>query len=524
MLLSNPFLARASARLYSKSHGNMRFLTSSSLPTLEAANDKGSRNKPKESSSSSSIDGKKSQDSKVKSTAAGRRKEDPKEAQASSSTPGKNTNNNPVVRTAPRDLPTRHSRHNKPPVAPTDSLNVECQKIMDAPPGTLFVYNSKNLHQDKVTEYEQGLMECHVLQQKVEYLLRGYSSMIPGSLVHSQSSHYHQEQTTKPTSSYDEVILKMIQLVERLDLEGKAYVELRSKYRSQLAHVSSHSSQQHSSSQSSQTPFETNHQDDIQQPSQGHDNDNLQSNQNKEVEDDDDETEFIIDETTDNHAWRMNALILHYGAPPGPTNAMYDLILDAIAVSVGSSNNALAMLEHSRNLYNQSLQRYELDAKAGTDALNPESCPTAATFNAVIRGAAKAAVLRAHNDEQVRDYAMENAFFAFNAMYHHPIVHRNAATYRYMLEMMEAVFPVGAMRGNIAAAMWEQAVQDKVVDLSLFEVMKRFANASSHGEMFDVWWKKVEGKFVKDVNGHGFPLVWGRNKNIRRYDRKSDTY
>ena len=42
------------------------------------------------------------------------------------------------VLTAPRELPTRHSRHQKPSVAPVESLETECQKLINAPPGTLF--------------------------------------------------------------------------------------------------------------------------------------------------------------------------------------------------------------------------------------------------------------------------------------------------------------------------------------------------------------------------------------------------
>lgn len=368
-------------------------------------------------------------------------------------------------------------------------------------------------------EYEQGLAECHIVQQKVEYLLRGYSSMIPGSLVNdlNNESNIMASSDSDSDQSYDDVIFKMIQLVERMELEGQAYVELRSKYRSQLARVSS-SSDHHDHSgnvmnQRKDMPADSSIDgEDLKQQN------NINAENKDFLQDEEEEAESIVDESTDNDAWRMNALISHYGAPPGPTNHMYDLVLDAIAVSIPSSSHPLTMLQHSRSLHKKSLSRYEMDVKEGLDHLNPSSCPTPATFNAVIR----ASVIRT-SDDQVRDYAMENAFFAFDAMYHHPVVHRNTATYRYMLEMMKALFPVGAMRGNISAAMWEQAVQDKVIDLSLFEAMKKISS-QSHGDLFDEWWKKVEGRFVKDVNGHGFPLIWGKNKNLRRYDRKSEVY
>jgi hypothetical protein len=381
-------------------------------------------------------------------------------------------------------------------------------------------YNSKNLQYNKVEEYEQGLAECHIVQQKVEYLLRGYSSMIPGSLVNdlNNDSNIMASSDSDSDKNYDDVIFKMIQLVERMELEGQAYVELRSKYRSQLARVSSSSDHHDHTGNVMNQRKEDMPADSIIDGEDLKQQNNINAENKDILQDDEEEAESIVDESTDNDAWRMNALISHYGAPPGPTNHMYDLVLDAIAVSTPSSSHPLTMLQHARSLHKKSLSRYEMDVKEGLDHLNPSSCPTPATFNAVIR----ASIIRT-SDDQVRDYAMENAFFAFDAMYHHPVVHRNTATYRYMLEMMKALFPVGAMRGNISAAIWEQAVQDKVIDLSLFEAMKKISS-QSHGDLFDEWWKKVEARFVKDVNGHGFPLIWGKNKNLRRYDRKSEVY
>jgi len=344
-------------------------------------------------------------------------------------------------------------------------------------------------------EYEQALSECHSLQQKIEYLLRGYSAQLPGSLVNLTLA--------SPSSSSNdmnsiEIIHKMMQLLTRIEMEGKAYVELRSKYRSQLAHISDP-------------------------------NDASSANTNSNVN-----IDTNVDETTNNnnHAWKMTSLVTNFGAPPGPTNAMYDLILDAIAVSVSISSssssssepnaNAIELLETLKEVHQKSLHRYELDVKAGVEMMNPSSCPTPVTFNAVIRAAGNAAAGNP-DKEQVRDYAMENAFFAFDAMYHHPVVHRNSSTYRYMLDMIGAVFPVGEVRGNIAAVMWEKAVQDKVVDVPLFEAMKK-VGSEEHGELFDGWWKSTEAKFVEGVNGNGFPIVWGKNKKLRRFDRKMDSY
>jgi hypothetical protein len=29
---------------------------------------------------------------------------------------------------------------------------------------------------------------------------------------------------------------------------------------------------------------------------------------------------------------------------------------------------------------------------------------------------------------------------------------------------------------------------------------------------------------VEAVNGNGFPIIWGKNKKLRRFDRKMDGY
>ena len=332
-------------------------------------------------------------------------------------------------------------------------------------------------------EYEQALNECHALQQKVEYLLRGYSALLPGSMVDIASDSEEKTSTSGNSDGADEIIGKMMKLLDRMEQEGKTYVELRSKFRSQLARVS----------------------------------DNANSNANADSNED---AEVPIDENTSINAWKMNSLIANFGAPPGPTSTMYDLILDAIAVTVTtpSSKTPLSLLQTSRELHAKAAERYELDAKAGTEGLNPSSCPTPATFNAVIR----AATIRTE-DEEIRDTAIENGFYAFNTIYHHSVVHRNSSTYKYILDMIGAHFPPGEMRGNIVAGIWEKAVQDKVVDLTVFEAMRKVGSAQ-HGELFDGWWKSVQGQFEKDGNGHGFPIVWGKNKKLRRFDKRFDTY
>ena len=90
--------------------------------------------------------------------------------------------------------------------------------------------------------------------------------------------------------------------------------------------------------------------------------------------------------------------------------------------------------------------------------------------------------------------------------------------------MIRTHFPPGEMRGNIVAGIWEKAVQDKVIDLAVIDAM-RGISSDAHGELFDKWWKSVEEQFDANVkNGHGFPIVWGKYKKLRRFDKRFQTY
>jgi hypothetical protein len=116
MIFNNP--TRASVSLISKRfYPHLRTLSSSATTTSTKANQA-----PPNTSKAPRKD---DSDNKGKSKAS----RPPQEA----------ANSKPsTVLTAPRELPTRHSRHSKPAVPPKDILSEEHQRLLDAPPGTLF--------------------------------------------------------------------------------------------------------------------------------------------------------------------------------------------------------------------------------------------------------------------------------------------------------------------------------------------------------------------------------------------------
>lgn len=350
-------------------------------------------------------------------------------------------------------------------------------------------FNPQNLHQSKIEEYEYALSETFSLSQHAEYLLRGYSSLIsPHSIVHLQAKSSLPFTPPQQNTHKDEpmsIINKMVKLMERMEQEGNAYVELRSKFRAQLVRATAASSEGQDGS-SSNNP------------------------------------------DSSSHAWKISQLVKSYGAPPGPTISMYDLILDAIAITIADcgddTKKELSLLQTSRDIYFRALERFDLDHKAGMMEINRASCPTSLTFNAVIRAAAN--VKNRSKDEHVRDVAMENAFFAFDAMHHHVITRRNSATYAYILQMMNAHFPVGDTRGYIAVGMWDKCLQEGVVDENVIRSMMDFGDGKPHGNMFDSWFlMNIKGVWNKDErNGFGFPVSWGENRRIRRFDKRLDIY
>ncbi len=371
-------------------------------------------------------------------------------------------------------------------------------------------YDPANLHLSKTEEYELALSECYSLQQQVEYILRGYSSLLHGSIVNIQEN----TQPPKGTDAgvdvdADEIIQKMVKLIERIELEGDTYVKLRSKYRSQLARVSNDANDNDNGDGDGDGASTSESNNDRTSTS-------TSTGQKGVPENDDDSAN-----SNDADAWNLSQLVQNFGAPPGPTSIMYDLALDAIAVSMPSSSDQLALLKISRTLYEKALERHDLDVKAETDGMNPSSCPSAVTFNAHIRAAANVTV----KDDETRDWAFENTFYAYDAMFHHNVVHRNSATYKYLFDSIRIHFPISEMRGNISCGLWHKSTTEKVLDKNVIESMKLLSNEGEHSEEFTKWWKKTEEKYdPENKDGYGYPKSWGRNKKLRRFDKRFDLY
>jgi len=406
------------------------------------------------------------------------------------------------INSVARAVPTRHSRHHIPKVAPFDSLEGMCNKLLDAIPGTLFVYEADDLNLTKIEEYENALTKSYHTQQTVEYILRGYNVTFPTSLVQTTNPDSITDDdwkqaatTTTDASSYEERLEKMMELLERMEREGDVYVELRTKFRSQLARRNA-------------------------------------DNEGTAVVNDDDLT---MSSTEEMEASKMQQLANTYGAPPGPSTVMYDLILDAISVSIPylSPSTAITWIHKAEILRERALERHKLDVTAGDmDKVNLDSIPSPITFNAVIRAAANAPYNG--KEEQLRDVALEAAFYTYDAMHHHLIVDRNTATYRYILETVGKYIPVSPSKGNIAHSLFVKAcVEERVLDETLVDALLNYVmtdeggtgKADSLGIDFDNWIDNhIKTTFHESKNGYGFPVKWSSKKRTKRYDRRFAAY
>ena len=368
-------------------------------------------------------------------------------------------------------------------------------------------YDSSNQTlKSKVEEYEEAHAMAHPVQEKVLYLMRGYANLMEGSMT--QTSKRSQVpslavESNQETQTLDltplEIINVMAKLIDRMNAEGELYVQIRSKLLLQLSQLSKASS----------LPYLL--EDDV----SGFDKKNV------EVPEEEDEAE-TEDEQEQNNAWRLERLVSSFGSAPGATPAMYDVVLDAHACLLSQTEDeviTLSLLNSSHDLLVQLEERHELDESQGYDYHHPTQC----TYNAVLRGCASVPTSVSSTSEEVRDIALVNATRVFDTLVRGKRVVRNSATYTYYLQTLRKLLPKSPAAGNIAYSVWFQAMtHDYVVDSNNINALFEFDKG--YGKDFDEWMNAMRHRYEEGTNGFGFPMKWSRNKNARKYDKRSNCY
>eukprot|EP00980_Cylindrotheca_fusiformis_P003475 scaffold775_cov42-Cylindrotheca_fusiformis.AAC.1 len=421
-------------------------------------------------------------------------------------------------------LPTRHSWKKPPPIC-HDWMELQemTTAILQQPIGSLYSYDSQqqsesdsntntnnNTNNNRLIWAAQERWKSYEIAdptiQQVEYLIRGHASKIPGSLYYSTNTGNTAAGTTA-TGADDEQehnenhhLESMQQLLKRMQQEGMMYMQVR-KEQQKLQRARNNSSSSDSDSSDS-------------------DSDSSSSDSSDEEE-------------NDNNNKNNKTTALEDFAPPGATIAMYDAILDAMAVSLsapadGKNNNnnittnidPLDFLHWSLQALTMEEQDAELvllfssNTTTTTTSTNSRrrrlrhasdqySMATHVTYNAALRGIAQGIIKNSQQQQQQQEYcdnALYAAFQLYNHLTHSNHLPRNTASIIYMCQIVHhALLPASRVKGNISVTFWKQACQLGLASTELANTILQMhttddssSSSSSCGPEFDVFLKQLK--------------------------------
>jgi len=190
-------------------------------------------------------------------------------------------------------------------------------------------------------------------------------------------------------------------------------------------------------------------------------------------------------------------------ALPGPTTAMYDIVLDSWAIS--KLPNAL---ENCQKLFKKILSRHFKDGASKNT--NVKSIPTQLTFNAVIRAASNTDA----KTLKQRDDALDAALWTYDKMHHCDATDRNSATYVYLLQSIKKFVPESRAKGDICHGIFHMAKDEEVVDENVIEELVTNKIPS-----------QAYNNFVKEkLLQQKIPEAWSSNTLTKRYHSKFAIY
>eukprot|EP00980_Cylindrotheca_fusiformis_P003467 scaffold774_cov75-Cylindrotheca_fusiformis.AAC.4 len=445
----------------------------------------------------------------------------PAVAQATTSTMSMSSSMPSMSSSSSLKLPTRHSWKKPPPIC-HDWMELQemTTTILQQPIGSLYSYqpestdtNNTNNNNRLIWAAQERWKSYEIADptiQQVEYLIRGHASKIPGSLYYSNSGYTAAGATTAAgttaTAAEEQEhhhhyhhLESMQQLLKRMQQEGMMYMQVR-KEQQKLQRARNNSSSSESDSSDS-------------------DSDSDSSSSDSSDSSDDEENNNNNNKTT----------ALEDFAPPGATIAMYDAILDAMAVSLSApapdgkndnnnTNDPLDFLHWSLQALTMEEQDAELVSllfssnttshrrRLRRHASDQYSMATHVTYNAALRGIAQGIIK--NNSQQQQEYcdnALYAAFQLYNHLTHSNHLPRNTASIIYMCQIVHhALLPESGSRvkGNISVTFWKQACQLGLASTELANTILQMhtttdnnnnnSSSSSCGPEFDVFLKQLK--------------------------------
>ena len=391
-------------------------------------------------------------------------------------------------------LPSRHSRH-LPPRYCLDviELTEETQRLLEAPPGTLFTHGGQTLRESS----QDAWKICDETSQRFEYLIHGHSARVEGTIMNrrheqqqqqlllllnqSNNNHDNHNNHTHINSNHitninnadpQETIVTIKALLDRIEQEGECYMQLRKQVFLQHTREEQRiKTEMENNDESSAAFMEQMHQQVRQQMGLAEFVPSPKNNSNDNNNEDDND-----DNSNDNNDTDDSTLVTF--TSPGPTIRMYDTYLDTMAVHATENTPNQVM-----NVLTNIIQRYDDDGGIKQN-INRHSTPTALSFNGVLRACANTPI----SNNKTRDEAITTAFTVYDAFreYMQP---KNAASFAYMIQVVSKCIPPSLTRGNIALTLYKTAEEERVVDDILVEAMKEL-HAVSNGTVHDEWFEK----------------------------------
>ena len=381
-------------------------------------------------------------------------------------------------RPSPRSVPIRHSAHVFPgPMCPPSLLEKASADILQADLGSLY---SSTLYSDQEKEDEH----VHILQQKIEALLRGYSACLEGS--------------------YLNLLLQPNLLNQHLDLNPLKQAAASSQFVPQTNGAAVHKhveTMRHILSR-------------LEQEAEMYWND-----KNSKI------TATEEDETSMENEFTTTVAANGKDTAPGPTTAMYDLVLDAnaiyaLCIPMDDHDAKIQAMNVARGLLQTVLQRHE--ASGGPANINPSTIPSPRTFNSVIQTATSIPYENTSSripnpsvrSDMVRDEAIDLAFTTLDKMQRNDAVNRTWTTYDWLLKFVYKFLPTSRSKGNVAYALFVHACDEGVVNESVWTTLQSYAGAGN-GPDFERYLRENADKSWKQL-----PHKWRKHALTPNYGSK----
>ena len=421
------------------------------------------------------------------------------EAAAAATLNNSNSNESTAVSPPPKlpqkmkKIPTRHSLHQPPAIPQTlEFLTHVTQELTGAAPGSLFLASSTDDPQVKWWDAHYDLLE------QTSFALRGHASYIPGSLYYKQSSSTSKTSNAAPEQQHH--LMQMQAILTKLMDDGELYMQVQHQKRLQQQKQQEEELQQQSASENVQEQEE--------QELSGNSSSEEESSSSSSSSSDEDGEHLRYEE-----------------CPPGPSIVHYDIYLDALSAALPNNmhddddldNTIIISPNDIVDILESVLERHELDG-GDLHNVNPHTIPTQQTFNAALRAIANIPYNNSDNssNERLRDEALQ-AFGIFNHLEHSPLLECNAASFCYMLQIVNKYIPTSRTKGNISMALWMQATKKGVVDASVVHAFQQCHSPSNGPEFEHVVQERTTS--VSEL-----PTRWIKRAKAKRFVKTSTRY